>query len=510
MVFITPVINLDDRIPVQYSLANKNIIYNDYLFADFFCTSFWLKLDLYLCSKTNYMQDIRKYVNDNKQRFLDELFELLRFPSISADQKYKDEMLKTAEFVAEKLKIAGADLVEICPTAGYPIVYGQKILDGSLPTVLVYGHYDVQPPDPLELWKTPPFEPTIRDQKIYARGACDDKGQFYMHVKAFELMMSTNTLPCNIKFMIEGEEEVGSNNLGIFVKNNKERLKADVVLISDTSMISLEHPSLETGLRGLSYVEVEVCGPDRDLHSGVYGGAVANPATILAKLIASMHDENNHITIPGFYDDVLELSTIEREMLNKAPYNENEYKIDLKVDELWGEKGYTTLERTGTRPTLEVNGIWGGYIGEGAKTVLPSKAYAKISMRLVPNQQSDKITKLFKDHFEGIAPKSVKVKVSPHHGGEPVVTPTDSIAYKAAQKAILESFGKEPIPTRGGGSIPIVALFEKELGIKTVLMGFGLDSDNLHSPNEKFDIANFYKGIETIPLFHKYFAELSK
>ena len=510
MVFITPVINLDDRIPVQYSLANKNIIYNDYLFADFFCTSFWLKLDLYLCSKTNYMQDIRKYVNDNKQRFLDELFELLRFPSISADQKYKDEMFKTAEFVAEKLKIAGADLVEICPTAGYPIVYGQKILDSSLPTVLVYGHYDVQPPDPLELWKTPPFEPTIRDQKIYARGACDDKGQFYMHVKAFELMMSTNTLPCNIKFMIEGEEEVGSNNLGIFVKNNKERLKADVVLISDTSMISLEHPSLETGLRGLSYVEVEVCGPDRDLHSGVYGGAVANPVTILAKLIASMHDENNHITIPGFYDDVLELSTIEREMLNKAPYNENEYKIDLKVDELWGEKGYTTLERTGTRPTLEVNGIWGGYIGEGAKTVLPSKAYAKISMRLVPNQQSDKITKLFKDHFEGIAPKSVKVKVSPHHGGEPVVTPTDSIAYKASQKAILESFGKEPIPTRGGGSIPIVALFEKELGIKTVLMGFGLDSDNLHSPNEKFDIANFYKGIETIPLFHKYFAELSK
>ncbi|WP_395802239.1 dipeptidase [Daejeonella sp.] len=456
------------------------------------------------------MQEIRKYVNENKQRFLDELFELLRFPSISADQKYKDSMLKTAEFVADKLKHAGADSVEICPTAGYPIVYGEKIIDPTLPTVLVYGHYDVQPPDPLDLWETPPFEPTIRDEKIYARGACDDKGQFYMHVKAFELMMSTKTLPCNIKFMIEGEEEVGSSNLGIFVNANKERLKADVVLISDTSMISLEHPSLETGLRGLSYVEVEVTGPNRDLHSGVYGGAVANPATILAKLIASMHDENNHITIPGFYDDVLELSAEEREMLNKAPYNENEYKIDLKVDELWGEKGYTTIERTGTRPTLEVNGIWGGYIGEGAKTVLPSKAYAKISMRLVPNQQSDKITKLFKDHFESIAPKSVKVKVCPHHGGEPVVTPTDSIAYKAAQKAILESFGKEPIPTRGGGSIPIVALFEKELGIKTVLMGFGLDSDNLHSPNEKYDIANFYKGIETIPLFHKYFAELSK
>jgi acetylornithine deacetylase/succinyl-diaminopimelate desuccinylase-like protein len=456
------------------------------------------------------MQDIKRYVSENKQRFLDELFELLRFPSVSADPKFKADMLRTAEYVAEKLKIAGADEVEICPTAGYPIVYGEKIIDASLPTVLVYGHYDVQPPDPLDLWKTPPFEPTIRDEKIYARGSCDDKGQFYMHVKAFELMMNTKTLPCNIKFMIEGEEEVGSNNLGIFVGENKKRLKADVVLISDTSMISLEHPSLETGLRGLSYVEVEVTGPDRDLHSGVYGGAVANPATILAKLIASMHDENNHITIPGFYDDVIELTEKEREMLNKAPYDEAEYKFDLKVDDLWGEKGYTTMERTGTRPTLEVNGIWGGYIGEGAKTVLPSKAFAKISMRLVPNQQSDKVTKLFKDYFESIAPKSVKVKVTPHHGGEPVVTPTDSIAYKAAQRAILESFGKEPIPTRGGGSIPIVALFEKELGIKTVLMGFGLDSDNLHSPNEKFDIANFYKGIETIPLFHKYFAELSK
>lgn len=460
--------------------------------------------------KTICMQEIRKYVSENKQRFLDELFELLRFPSVSADPKYKGDVIKTAEFVAEKLKAAGAEKVEICTTAGYPIVYGEKLVDKSVPTVLVYGHYDVQPPDPLELWKTPPFEPTVRDEKIYARGACDDKGQFYMHVKAFELMMQTGALPCNVKFMIEGEEEVGSANLGVFVAENKERLKADVVLISDTSMISLEHPSLETGLRGLSYVEVEVTGPNRDLHSGVYGGAVANPATILAKLIASMHDENNHITIPGFYDKVVELSSKERDDLNKAPYDESEYKEDLGVEELWGEKGYSTLERTGTRPTLEVNGIWGGYIGEGAKTVLPSKAFAKISMRLVPNQSSDEITQLFQNYFEKIAPKSVKVKVSPHHGGEPVVTPTDSIAYKAAQKAILESFGKEPIPTRGGGSIPIVALFEKELGIKTVLMGFGLDSDNLHSPNEKFDIANFYKGIETIPLFHKYFAELSR
>ncbi|MDB5132255.1 MAG: peptidase dimerization domain protein [Mucilaginibacter sp.] len=455
------------------------------------------------------MQLIKDYVAQHKQRLLDELFDLLRFPSVSADPKYKPELLKTADFVAQKLRDAGADMVEVCQTDGNPIVYGEKIIDTSKPTVLVYGHYDVQPPDPLELWKTPPFEPTIRDGKIYARGACDDKGQFYMHVKAFELMMQTGTLPCNIKFMIEGEEEVGSSNLGIFVKQNKARLKADVVLISDTSMISMEHPSLETGLRGLSYLEVEVTGPNRDLHSGVYGGAVANPATILAKMIASLHDENNHITIPGFYDKVLDLTDTERKALNNAPYSEEEYKKDLGVDELCGEKGYTTFERTGTRPTLEVNGIWGGYTGEGAKTVLPSQAHAKISMRLVPNQSSDEITRLFTNHFEKIAPKSVKVKVTPHHGGEPVVTPTDSVAYRAAQKAIAESFGKEPIPTRGGGSIPIVALFEAELGIKTVLMGFGLDSDALHSPNEKYDIFNYYKGIETIPLFHKYFAELS-
>ena len=456
------------------------------------------------------MQIIRQYIDDNKQRLLDELFALLRFPSVSADPKYKADVLKTADYTAAKLKEAGADNVEICQTAGYPIVYGEKIIDSSKPTVLVYGHYDVQPPDPLELWHTPPFEPTVRDGKIFARGACDDKGQFYMHVKAFELMMQTDTLPCNIKFMIEGEEEVGSNNLGIFVKENKNRLKADVVLISDTSMISMEHPSLETGLRGLSYLEVEVVGPNRDLHSGVYGGAVANPATILAKMITSLHDENNHIAIPGFYDDVQELTADERTALNAAPYDEEEYKQDLGITEVWGEKGYTTFERTGTRPTLEVNGIWGGYIGEGAKTVLPSKANAKISMRLVPNQTSDKITELFTKHFLSIAPPYVKVTVTPHHGGEPVVTPTDSIAYKAAQKAIEEAFGKEPIPTRGGGSIPIVALFEAELGIKTVLMGFGLDSDNLHSPNEKYDIFNYYKGIETIPLFFKHYAELSR
>ncbi|HVV54817.1 MAG TPA: dipeptidase [Mucilaginibacter sp.] len=455
------------------------------------------------------MQTIRTYVEQNKQRFLDELFELLRFPSISADPKYKPDVLKTANYVAGKLREAGAGKVEVCETAGNPIVYGEKMIDPTKPTVLVYGHYDVQPPDPIELWETPPFEPTIRNGRIYARGACDDKGQFYMHVKAFELMMQTGILSCNIKFMIEGEEEVGSNNLAIFVKAYKERLKADVVLISDTSMISMEDPSLEVGLRGLSYMEVEVTGPNRDLHSGVYGGAVANPATILAQMIASLHDENNHITIPGFYDDVMELTDEERKQLNKAPYDEEEYKKDLGVDELWGEKGYSTLERTGTRPTLEVNGIWGGYTGEGSKTVLPAKAHAKISMRLVPNQEWEKISELFASHFRKIAPASVKVTVTTHHGGEPAVTPTDSVAYQAAQKAIAESFGKEPIPTRGGGSIPIVALFEAELGLKTVLMGFGLDSDALHSPNEKYDILNYYKGIETIPLFYKYFAELS-
>ncbi|SMG49898.1 dipeptidase [Sphingobacterium psychroaquaticum] len=456
------------------------------------------------------MQTIKEYVQSNKDRFLEELFALLRFPSVSADPKYKNDVVKTAEFVAQKLKDAGADKVEVCPTAGNPIVYGEKIIDPALPTVLVYGHYDVQPADPLELWETPPFEPTVRDGKIYARGAADDKGQFYMHVKAFEYMIANQALSCNIKFMIEGEEEVGSVNLGTFVKENTERLKSDVIVISDTSMISLEQPSIETGLRGLSYVEVEVTGPNRDLHSGVYGGAVANPATILAKLIASLHDENNHIAIPGFYDDVLELSPAEREALNKAPFDIEEYKQDLGVGDIFGEKGFTTIERTGIRPTLEVNGIWGGYIGEGAKTVLPSKAFAKISMRLVPNQNSERVTELFKKHFEGIAPAYVKVEVKPHHGGEPVVTPTDSIAYKAAEKALEEAFNKKPIPTRGGGSIPIVALFEKELNVKTVLLGFGLDSDNLHSPNEKYGIENYLKGIETIPSFFKYFAELSK
>lgn len=456
------------------------------------------------------MQVWNDYLAQNKDRFLEELLELLRIPSVSADSKYKGDVARCADAVKESLLKAGCDKAEICPTPGHPIVYGEKIIDPSLPTVLVYGHYDVQPPDPLDLWESGPFEPVIKNGNIYARGACDDKGQMFMHVKALEVMAKTNTLACNVKIMIEGEEEVGSDNLGKFLEDNKEKLKADIVLVSDTSMISLESPSLETGLRGLAYMEVEVTGPNRDLHSGVYGGAVGNPINVLCQMIASMHDENNHITIPGFYDKVEELSAEERTALNNAPFNLDEYKKDLDIADIRGEKGYTTVERTGIRPTLDVNGIWGGYTGEGAKTVLPSKAYAKISMRLVPGQSSKEISDMFTKHFESIAPASVKVKVTPHHGGEPVVTPTDSIAYKAAAKAITTSFGKEPIPTRGGGSIPIVALFEKTLGLKTVLMGFGLDSDAIHSPNEKYGVENYYKGIETIPYFHKYFAEMSK
>jgi acetylornithine deacetylase/succinyl-diaminopimelate desuccinylase-like protein len=456
------------------------------------------------------MQEWNNYLSEHKDRFLEELLALLRIPSVSADSKYKGDVAKCAEAVKESLLQAGVDNAEVCPTAGHPIVYAEKIIDPSLPTVLVYGHYDVQPADPLELWHSGPFEPVIKDGKIFARGACDDKGQMFMHVKAFEVMAKTNTLACNVKFMIEGEEEVGSSNLGIFLENNKEKLKADIVLVSDTSMISMEHPSLETGLRGLAYMEVEVTGPNRDLHSGVYGGAVANPINILCKMIASLHDENNHITIPAFYDKVDDLSDADKKALNAAPFDLKEYQDELGIKEVWGEKGYTTLERTGTRPTLDVNGIWGGYTGEGAKTVLPSKANAKISMRLVPHQSSEEIAAIFQKHFESIAPAYVTVKVNAHHGGEPVVTPTDSVAYKAAAKAIQTSFGKDPIPTRGGGSIPIIALFERTLGLKTVLMGFGLDNDNIHSPNEKYDVANYYKGIETIPYFHRYFAEMSK
>ena len=450
---------------------------------------------------------IGEYIDTHRERFLNELLDLLRIPSISARTEHQQDMLSCAEAVKKSLLEAGADKAEVISTAGHPIVYGEKIIDPSLPTVLVYGHYDVQPADPLELWHSGPFDPVIKDGKIFARGACDDKGQFYMHVKALEIMVKTNSLKTNIKFCIEGEEEIGSPNLAKFVINNRDLLSADVVLISDTAMISMDTPSIDTGVRGLSYIEVEVTGPNRDLHSGVYGGAVANPATILAKMITSCHDENNRITIPGFYDDVLEASTAERTLLGKAPFDLEAFKEDLGIHEVHGEAGYTTNERTGIRPTLEVNGIWGGYTGEGSKTVLPSKATAKISARLVPNQSSQKITGLLLEHFKKIAPPSVSVKVMEHHGGEPYLTPIDSKAYQAAAKAIETTFGKSPVPVRGGGSIPICSLFEKELGIKIVFMGFGLDSDNLHSPNEKYDIFNFYKGIETIPFFHQYFAE---
>ena len=460
------------------------------------------------------MKNINSYVDQHRDRFLEELLDLLKIPSISADSAFKNDVLKTAEFTADSLKAAGCDKVEICSTEGYPIVYGEKIIDSNLPTVLVYGHYDVQPPDPLDLWDSPPFEPVIKstdlhpDGAIFARGACDDKGQFYMHVKALEFMTKTNQLPCNVKFMIEGEEEVGSSSLAGFVKENQEKLANDVILISDTGMIAKDIPSITTGLRGLSYVEVEVTGPNRDLHSGLYGGAVANPINVLTKMIASLHDDDNHITIPGFYDKVEELTRAERDEMAKAPFSLEAYKAALDIEAVYGEKGYTTNERNSIRPTLDVNGIWGGYTGEGAKTVIASKAFAKISMRLVPNQDWVEITELFKTHFEAIAPKGVTVKVTPHHGGQGYVTPIDNIGYQAASKAYQDAFGKTPIPQRSGGSIPIVALFEEELQSKTILMGFGLDSDAIHSPNEHFGLFNYYKGIETIPLFYKYFTEL--
>jgi len=455
------------------------------------------------------MNSWKEYQEKNKDRFLNEMLDLLKVPSISAKSEHKEDMKKTAELVTQRLLEAGADKAEVMPTEGHPVVYAEKIIDPSKPTVLVYGHYDVQPPDPLDLWKSPPFEPVIKDGKVYARGSADDKGQFFMHVKAMETLVKTNSMTTNMKFLIEGEEEVGSPNLAKFVADNKKLLKADVILISDSAMISLENPSLDIGVRGLAYIQVEVTGPNRDLHSGTYGGAVSNPITILAKMIASCHDENNHITIPGFYDDVVEAKPDERKMMNQAPFDEKEYKADLGVNELWGEKGFTTIERTGIRPTLELNGIWGGYQGEGSKTVLPSKASAKISARLVPNQSSKKITKLLLDYFKKIAPPGVSVNAFELHGGEPYMTPIESKAYQAAAKAIEATFGKKPIPVRGGGSIPICSILEKELGIKIVFMGFGLDSDNLHSPNEKFELKNFYKGIETIPYFHKYFAEMS-
>lgn len=453
------------------------------------------------------MKEIKAYVESNKERFLDELFELIRIPSISAVAEAREDMFRTAELIRKCLVEAGADHAEVMETSGWPVVFGQKQVDDSLPTVLVYGHYDVQPVEPLDLWDSPPFEPEVRDGRIYARGADDDKGQLFMHVKAFELMNRTGSLACNVKFMIEGEEEVGSPSLKQFCQENKELLKADVILISDTTMIAQDIPSITVGLRGLSYLEVEVTGPNRDLHSGLYGGAVGNPANLLAKMIASLTDENNHITIPGFYDDVVEVSQEERAEMAKAPFNLDAYKSALDIGELVGEKDFSTTERTGIRPSLDVNGIWSGYTGEGAKTVLPSKAYAKISMRLVPDQDSKKIDELFTSHFEKIAPEGTRVKVKSLHGGQGYVTPIDFPAYRAASRAIELSFGKPPIPVRSGGSIPIVSDFEEVLGIKSILMGFGLDSDAIHSPNENYPLFNFYKGIETIPLFYRYFLE---
>lgn len=451
-----------------------------------------------------------KYLQENKERFLNELIELLKIPSVSADPAFAKDVRNAAEFIAVKMKDAGIENVSVDETDGYPVVYGDKLIDKNLPTILVYGHYDVQPADPIELWNSPPFEPVIKDGYIYARGSSDDKGQMYMHIKAFEIMIETNTLPCNVKFMIEGEEEAGSNNLEPYVKANTEKLACDIVLVSDTGMIANDVPTITTGIRGMSYVEVEVVGPNRDLHSGMYGGAVANPLNVLSKMIASLHNEKGEIMIPGFYDNVVDVSAAERETMAQAPFSLTEYKDHLDIEAVYGEEGFSTLERVSIRPTLDVNGMWGGYIGDGAKTVLPSKAHAKISMRLVPNQNSDRITKLFVEHFEKIAPKYVKIHVTPHHGGEPAVTPTDSIAYKAAEKALFKTFGKKAIPLRCGGSIPIVTMFEQVLGKKTVLLGFGLDSDAIHSPNEKFGLFNYYKGIETIPYFYKYFTELSK
>lgn len=456
------------------------------------------------------MKEIDAYIASNKERFTNELLEFLRIPSVSADSKYKKDVERTAEWVKKALKDAGADKVEVITTKFHPIVYGEKIVDKKLPTILAYGHYDVQPPDPLDLWSSPPFEPVIKDDKIYARGACDDKGQVYMHVKALEMLLKIGKLPCNVKFLIEGEEEVGSVSLGDFVKKNKKKLEADVILISDTDIIDNKIPSITVGLRGICGVEVEVMGPGRDLHSGVYGGAVPNPLNILCEMIASLKDKNGRITIPGFYKDVKVLSAKERKELNRTPFNLNAYKKEIGIKDIVGEKGYNTTERTSIRPTLDLNGIWGGYQGEGSKTVIASKAFAKITMRLVPGQDPDKITALFVKHFQKIAPPSVRVKVMPSHGGDPVLLDTKLPGYEAASKAMQESFGKKPIPARSGGSIPIVALFKKELGLDSVLLGFGLNSDNIHSPNEHYGIFNFLKGIETIGLFHYHFAALSR
>lgn len=453
------------------------------------------------------MNTIENYIEQHKERFLNELFDLIRIPSISSLKENKPDMYKAAEYWKKILLEAGADRAGVYETAGNPVVFGEKIIAANLPTVLVYAHMDVMPVDPVEKWDTPPFEPRIRDGKIYARGADDDKGQSIMHAKAFELMVKTNTLPCNVKFMIEGEEEIGSPNLGQFCADHKEMLRSDIILVSDTSMIAADTPSITTGLRGLAYWQVEVTGPSHDLHSGLFGGTVANPVNVLCKLIGQMTDEKGRITIPGFYDDVLEVSPAERELLALAPFNETEYKKAIHVRELAGEEGFSPKERTGIRPSFDVCGIWGGYTGEGAKTVLPSKAYAKISTRLVPHQEHQKIEKLFADHFKSIAPASVTVEVTYLHGGQGYVCPVDLPAYKAAEKAYTDIYGKRPVPVRSGGSIPIISTFEQILGVKSILMGFGLESDAIHSPNENFPLEQFFNGIRTLPRFYKYFAE---
>lgn len=455
----------------------------------------------------------KQYIDQNGERMINELFELLRIPSISADPAYTNDVLACANHISDHMVNLGLQNVEVFPTKGHPIVYGEYLVDPSLPTVLVYGHYDVQPADPIELWDNDPFEPVIKtteihpDGAIFARGACDDKGQMFMHLKAFEIMKSEGKVPCNIKFMIEGEEEVGSSNLGPFVRDHKEKLACDTILISDTGMIANDVPSITTGLRGLSYVEVEVTGPNRDLHSGLYGGAVANPLNILAQMVGSLHDENGHITVEGFYDGVEIVSDEERALMAQAPFSEDAFKKSIAIPDVQGEQGYSTPERTSIRPTLDVNGMWGGYIGEGAKTVIPSKAFAKISMRLVPGQDPEDITAKFTKHFKNIAPASVSVKVTPHHGGLPYVTHTSDPAYQSASKAYETTFGKPALPVRSGGSIPIVALFEQELGTKSILMGFGLDSDAIHSPNEHYGLFNYFKGIETIPYFYENYAK---
>lgn len=453
---------------------------------------------------------IKKYIEENRDRFLEELFELLRIPSVSAQSSHREDMVRAAEWLKKALLKSGADRAEVMPTEGNPVVYAEKIIDPSLPTVLVYGHYDVMPEAPLDEWRTEPFEPVVKDGRIWCRGADDDKGQLYMHAKAFEALVATGQLPCNVKFMLEGEEEIGSHSLYKWCEENRELVKSDIILVSDTSLIAWDTPSITCGLRGLCYMQVEVIGPDKDLHSGLYGGAVANPANVLADMISKLIDENGHITIPGFYDDVRELSQEEREALNSAPFDLEKYEKSINVQAVQGEASYTTRELTGVRPSLDVNGLWGGYTEEGTKTIIPSRASAKISMRLVPNQNHEKIAVLFENYFRSIAPESVRVEVQALHGGQPYVSPTDLPAYHAAERAMEETFGKKPLPFYSGGSIPIISGFESILGTKSILMGFGLERDAIHSPNESYGLENFYRGIETIALFYKHFAELQK